>query len=196
LLTESPRLPPPADLAEARLRRLVDRARQGDVPAFEEIYRQQVGRVFALCRRMCRDPHEAEEMTQETFVKAWENLPSFRCESPFGPWLHRLSVNVVLQAWRARSRYQKRVAAIDDFTDFEPAAPLPEAGTQLDLERAIAALPQGARVVFVLHDVEGYQHGEIAELLGKAVGTCKAQLHRARQLLREALGHEQRSAAS
>jgi len=165
---------------------LVRRAAQGDVEAYEMIYRQHVGRVHALCLRMSRDRSEADELTQETFVRVWERLASFRGESAFSTWLHRVTVNVVIAELRRRGRWRERFLAqeTDDVGVFEPAF---SAGGDLDLERAIANLSPQARLVFVLHDVEGYKHGEIAELTGLAVGTSKAHLHRARLLLREEL---------
>lgn len=177
----------PASLAEARQARWITRALEGDGSAFEALYRQYLGRVYALCRRLCRDENEAEELTQEAFVRAFEQLALFRGESAFGSWLHRLTVNVVLGKWRGQNRYRQRVLALDDFEDFDPPQPAKETNT-IDLERAIARLPKGARTIFVLHDLEGYGHDEIAEITGLAVGTSKAQLHRARRLLREALG--------
>lgn len=169
---------------------LVKAAQAGDVGAFEALYRRHAGRIHALCRRLCGRAGEAEEMTQEAFVRAWERLSSFRGDSAFGTWLHRLTVNTVLSSWRAAGRYRQRVVAIDD--QETPHDPLVNAqpGLALDLEKAIAALPTGARTVFVLHDVEGLLHREIAEHTGLAVGTCKTQLHRARKLLRSALSGE------
>lgn len=168
----------------------VARARGGDVAAFERLYRGHVGRVYALCRRMCGNAPEAEEMAQEAFVRAWERLDSFRGESAFGSWLHRLTVNVVLGSWRAAGRYRERVVAVDSYDEQadgsgrgRPAL----AGLVIDLERAIARLPRGARTVFVLHDVEGWGHRDIAEHLGMARNTSKTQLHRARRLLRDFL---------
>lgn len=167
---------------------LIHRAQQGDPAAFEALYRQHVGRVYALCLRLTGDAAHAEELTQDAFVRAWERLGSFRGESAFSSWLYRLTVNVVLLRLRAARRRSLRVFTTDD-----PAAlerPAPESGgpaARLDLERAVAALPPGAREVFVLHDVEGHRHEEIARLTGIAVGTSKAQLFRARRLLREAL---------
>ncbi|HEX9731362.1 MAG TPA: RNA polymerase sigma factor [Thermoanaerobaculia bacterium] len=167
----------------------VERAQDGDVTAFEELYRRHAGRVYALCLRMCGNAQEAEERTQDAFVRAWEKLGSFRGRSLFSSWLHRLTVNVVLGGWRRQGRRRDRVVPFDEAAGEPPeaAAPPPSWGDAVDLERAVAALPAGARTVFVLYDVEGYQHQEIAEMTGLAVGTCKAQLHRARQLLRKAL---------
>ncbi|HVH66773.1 MAG TPA: RNA polymerase sigma factor [Gemmatimonadales bacterium] len=173
---------------------LTQRAQRGDRGAFEALYREHVGRVYALCLRLTADARRAEELTQDAFVRAWERLASFRGESAFGTWLYRLTVNVVFLSRRAERRRLRRVFTSDDPAALEQrgntgAAPHPgfEPGLALDLERAIATLPAGAREVFVLHDVEGYRHAEIAELTGIAVGTSKAQLFRARRLLREAL---------
>ncbi len=166
---------------------LVRRARQGAVGAFEALYRANAGRVFALCLRMCGRRDLAEELAQEAFVRAWRNLGSFRGDSAFSTWLHRLTVNVVLGHHRSRFRREAREGPNEAIDAVAESAPASEPGVAIDLERAIAALPNGARTVFVLHDVEGYRHEEIGRLLGVAVGTSKAQLHRARRLLREAL---------
>lgn len=164
----------------------VRRAQAGDRAAFRDLYEEHVGRVYALCLRMTGDPQEAMERTQDAFVRAWRKLDSFRGDAAFGTWLHRLTVNVVLTARRASGRRVRRVeaAVADAGPRFEPA---PRTGMGVDLERAIASLPAGARRVFVLYDVEGYGHQEIAEMTGIAAGTSKAQLHRARRLLRESL---------
>jgi RNA polymerase sigma-70 factor (ECF subfamily) len=169
---------------------LVRRAQAGDRVAFEQLYRDNVGRVYALCYRMAGTADLAEELAQDVFVRAWQKLGSFRGESAFSSWLHPLTVNVALSERRSRRRRLARVMTTDDLSEFErPGPPTrsdgPESG--FDLERALATLPPGARAVFVLHDVEGYKHAEIARLTGVATGTSKAQLHRARKLLREAL---------
>ena len=169
----------------------VRRAQAGDESAFEALYREHVGRVYAICLRMSADARRAEELTQDAFVRAWERLGSFRGESAFSSWLYRIAVNVVLGARRAegrRAHRQRAAAELSAATEREGhAAAERNPGTRLDLERAIAELPPGARTIFVLHDVEGYRHEEIARLTGLAPGTSKAQLHRARRLLREAL---------
>lgn len=165
----------------------IERALAGDTAAFERLYRKHCGRVFAVCLRMTGDGALAEELTQDAFVRAWEKLDSFRGQSQFSTWLHRLTVNVVLSALRARGRRGQREFAMEELTELPAEARASEPGVMQDLERAIAALPQGARTVFVLHDVEGFRHEEIATLTGTATGTCKAQLHRARRLLREML---------
>lgn len=167
---------------------LVRRAQAGDQAAFHELYREHVGRVYAVCLRLVRERGEAEERTQDVFVRAWERLKSFRGESAFGSWLHRLAVNVVLEEQRKRRRREIRVLAVEDPATLERPGAASVAGLSLDLEQAIAALPDGAREVFLLYDVEGYGHAEIAKLTGIAEGTSKAQLFRARRLLRKALG--------
>lgn len=175
--------PPVSELSSA----LVRRAQRGDVNAFEGLYRQNVGRVHALCLRMTGDPVAAEELTQSVWVRAWERLGTFRGESAFSTWIHRLAVNVVLSERRSESRRRDRIEFTDMADELDRGTPPPATETRLALERAVADLPEGARTVFVLHDVEGYRHADIAEKLGTAVGTVKSQLHRARRLLREAL---------
>ena len=162
------------------------RAQQGDRDAFEQLYRLHAGRVYALCLRLAGDAVEARRLAQDAFVRAWERLPGFRGDSAFSSWMHRLAVNVVLADRRAAVRRHRRVAVDGDAAEAVGGAGdwTPE---RLDLERAIAALPPGARAVFVLFDIEGYGHEEIAAMTGIASGTSKAQLHRARRLLREAL---------
>ena len=164
---------------------LLRRARQGEVGAFEGLYRRHVARVYALCRRLAGEAVLAEDLTQETFVRAWQGLASFRGESAFSTWLHRVAVNVVLAHLR-RSASRPAWVDLDEATGVETILQF-RPGETLDLERAVARLPLRARTVLVLHDVEGYRHDEIATLAGMAVGTSKAQLHRARRLLREAL---------
>jgi len=166
---------------------LVDRAAGGDAEAFEELYRENVGRVYLLCLRMCGNPSTAEELAQEAFVRAWQKLGSFRGESAFSTWLHRVTVNIVLGNRRSTARREARVKPVGDELPVDLSVSEPSPGQAVDLERSIAALPDGARTVFVLHDVEGYRHKEIARLTGLAEGTSKAQLHRARRLLRKAL---------
>lgn len=172
------------------LDRDVARAARGDRAAFEALYRVHADRVFALCLRMCGDRTLAAELTQDAFVRAWERLPQFRGDAAFGTWLHRIAVNVVLEA-RRRDR-RRHVDTTDDGADTRPLDALVEPrgareGDRIDLAAAIAALPTGARTVFALHDVEGYKHEEIARMLDITAGGSKAQLHRARRLLREAL---------
>lgn len=166
---------------------LIHRAQAGDTAAFERLYRANVGRVYAVCLRLAADPVRAEELTQDAFVRAWEKLGSFRGDAAFSTWLHRIAVNAFLMSNRTDSRRNARLQVVGDPIELETVGRLPVSETSIDLERAIAMLPEGARTVFVLHDIEGYQHEEIAQLMDIAAGTSKSQLHRARKLLREAL---------
>ena len=164
---------------------LIRRAQHGDTAAFETLYRQNAGRVYALCLRMSADAARAEDLTQEIFLRTWERIGSFRGESRFSTWLHQLAVNVVLGDRRDRARRPTESPGELDRFMRQPGDTNRDE-TQV-LDQAIAGLPEGARAVFVLHDIEGYRHDEIAVLMGNTAGTCKAQLHRARQLLRKAL---------
>ena len=136
---------------------------------------------------MSRDSQRAEELTQDVFVRAWERLGSFRGESQFTTWLHRLAVNVVLQAGRSSSRRKAREEVTEDPGRYMTRAKEAMPGTRLDLERAISGLPDGAREVLILRDIYGYKYQEIAEMQGVALGTVKAQIHRARKMVQEAL---------
>lgn len=190
LTAPAPTIAPPATPAAPTA--LVIAARAGSVTAFEALYRANVGRIHGLCLRLTADRDLAAQLTQDTFVRAWEKLDGFRGESRFETWLHRLAVNVVLDWRRERDRRRRREVATDDADTLEAAAadravPAPRVGERLDLERAVARLPEGARTVFVLHEVEGFPVKDIAEIEGIAEGTVKAQLHRARQILREVL---------
>ena len=163
----------------------VRRAAAGDADAFERLYRRHVARIFSLANRMI-GPEDAEDATQEVFIRAWEKLGSFRGEAGFGTWLHRLAINQLLSSRATRSRRRDREqdhpVAIDN-----ARAQRAETDLQMDFEVAIAQLPDGAREVFVLHDIEGFKHREIAKQLGVTEGTTKAQLHRARMTLRQYL---------
>lgn len=165
---------------------LVRAAQRGDVGSFETLYRRHVGRIHALCLRLAGGRAAAEDLTQEVFVRAWRKLGQFRGEAAFGTWLYRLALNLAISERRSHADARHEVLTDDPVAcEPRPHAPVPELG--LDLERAIAGLPAGARQVFVLHDVEGHRHDEIARLAGIAVGTSRAHLHRARALLREVL---------
>jgi RNA polymerase sigma-70 factor (ECF subfamily) len=166
---------------------LVRRAQAGDRSAFDALSDEHVGHVYAVCLRMTADPRHAERLTQDAFVRAWRGLPRFRGDSRFSSWLHRLTVNVVLEDSRAERWREDRVRLVPDLGLHDRGTVNGDAGSRLDLERAISMLPVGARRVLVLHDVIGHPQKEIAEMLGIAVGTVKAQLHRARRLLREKL---------
>ncbi|MGQ0430201.1 MAG: RNA polymerase sigma factor [Gammaproteobacteria bacterium] len=170
-----------ADNEEDRLAR----ARRGDEAAFESLYREHVGRVYGLCLRMTGQAAAAEDLTQDTFVSAWKSLPGYEGRSSFSTWLHRIAVNAVLAARRGpRGRHETSLTD-EEGNEMEIAAEdAMDEATPIDLERAIGTLPAGARDIVVLHGIYGYSHEEAASMLGVAVGTCKAQLHRARQLLR------------
>jgi RNA polymerase sigma-70 factor (ECF subfamily) len=166
----------------------IRRAQAGDVDAFELLYREHAGRIYALCLRLkAGDGSDATELMQDVFIKAWRRLSTFRGECAFSSWLHRLTVNTMLENSRSDRRRIARVLPMEDTSRLEGAARSTGSDLKMDMEDAIASLPTGARLAFVLHDVEGYQHQEIAEQLGVSVGTTKAQLHRARRLLRERL---------
>lgn len=160
---------------------------QGDTAAFERVYRAHMPRIFNLARRMA-GPEAAEELTQDVFVRAWQKLSLFRGESSFATWLHRLAVNVIIERFRTLGVARERFLA-DGETVLEvaPAAATKHVDLSMDLQAAIEQLPEGARTVFVLHDVEGYRHDEIGNALGISVGTSKSQLHRARHSLRALL---------
>jgi RNA polymerase sigma-70 factor (ECF subfamily) len=173
-------MPRPARTDEEAIE--VTLAQSGDGHAFERLYRLHVTRVHTLVRRMVPDD-DAEELTQDVFVRAWEKLGTFRGESRFGTWLHRLAVNLMLERRAALGTRRQRYEA-DDAGLAHVAARRETPEAAMDMERAMARLPEGAREIFVLHDVEGYKHEEIAEMLGINTGTSKSQLHRARMALR------------
>ena len=164
-------------------------AAAGDVRAFERLYREHLPRVHALVRRMTAG-RDSDELTQDVFVRVWQKLATFRGESAFGTWLHRLAVNVVIE--RFRSDTTRRQRHYDGEQIFDRMASLPRSGDlAMDLDLAVNRLPDGAREIFVLHDVEGYKHREIADLLDISAGTSKAQLHRARMILRKHLAADE-----
>lgn len=168
-----------ADSGDARL------AADGDTAAFERLYREQVSRIHSLARRMAGEDM-ADDLTQEIFVRAWEKLGLFRGESTFGTWLHRLAVNLILSQREKHRKRQKREFSSEGLLEAMPARRVtPE--WAIDMESALDLLPEGARRVFVLYDVEGYTHEEIGGMMGITTGTSKSQLHRARMLLRERL---------
>ena len=188
----------PGEIPEAAA---IRRAQQGDAEAFARLYQLHKGRVYSLCLRMLGNPAEAEDMAQEAFLQLFRKIATFRGESAFSTWLHRLTVNVVLM--RLRKKVLPQVP-LDEPVDadeggegprWEPGAEdlvLVGALDRITLEEAIAKLPQGYRLVFVLHDVEGYEHNEIAEMLGCSIGNSKSQLHKARLRLRDLLRHAKR----
>jgi RNA polymerase sigma-70 factor (ECF subfamily) len=172
---------------------LVQRARSGDTRAFERLYREHAGKVYGLCLRMTRDTALAEDCTQETFINAWRALDRFETRSSLGTWLHRIAVNVALGKRRKFSPVMVDSDAVGTAGEDEPIESEWTLETPLEvneIETAIDGLPDGARDVLVLYAIYGYSHAEAAEMLGVAEGTCKAQLHRARGLLRDRLGVE------
>jgi RNA polymerase sigma-70 factor (ECF subfamily) len=166
----------------------IRRAQSGDAGAFELLYREHSPRIYALCLRLkAGDKSDATELLQDVFIKAWRRLDTFRGDCAFVSWLHRLAVNTMLENARSDHRRTARVLPMEDTSRLAGAARSSGVESRMDMESAIASLPKGARLAFVLHDVEGYQHQEIADQLSVTVGTVKAQLHRARRLLRERL---------
>ena len=157
----------------------------GDARAFERLYRSHEARIFTLARRMA-GTDDAPELTQEIFVRAWEKLSSFRGESAFGTWLYRLGINLILSRRETRAIWRKRHSEDESLIETLPTRPA-SSDHRMDFENALERLPKGARQILVLHDVEGYKHEEIAGLLGVTSGTSKAQLFRARMLMRAAL---------
>jgi RNA polymerase sigma-70 factor, ECF subfamily len=155
-------------------------AQRGELSAFEELYRRHAGRVRSVALRMTARPALADELVQDVFVKAWRKLASFKGRAKFATWLHRLAVNAIVDGMRREKRFSRPA------DDGRPVLHVYNSG-RLDLERAISTLPTKARMVFVLHDIEGYKHAEIGEVMGINAGTSRAQLHRARRLLREVL---------
>jgi RNA polymerase sigma-70 factor, ECF subfamily len=181
----------------------IERAQAGDPAVYEYLYRLHSRRVYALCLRMVRDTAEAEDLTQEAFLLLFRKIHTFRGESAFSTWLHRLAVNLVLMRLRKKSPPVVSMEAIPDPDDESAPARSLELGApdlvlegaidRINLGRCIQRLPAGFRKVFVLHDIQGYRHREIANLLGRSVGDSKSQLHKARKRLRESLRELQRN---
>jgi RNA polymerase sigma-70 factor (ECF subfamily) len=198
--------PPVYSLASDKLTEaeIIRRAQDGDPAMFESLYRLHSRRVYALCLRMVGNPTEAEDLTQEAFLLLLRKIHTFRGESAFSTWLHRLAVNLVLMRLRKKSPAMVSIEATPDPND-ETVSPSIDVGgpdlllegsiDRINLARCIAQLPVGYRTIFVLHDIQGYQHGEIAEILGRSVGDSKSQLHKARMRLRELLHEIQRDKA-
>ena len=172
----------------------IERAKQGDAEAFEVLYNLHRRRVYSLCLRMTTNTAEAEDLTQEAFLQLFRKIGTFRGESAFSTWLHRMAVNVVLMQLRKKNL---PIVPIDDTPDSDEETPKKDYGTEdnvlagsidrLRLQKAVDSLPVGYRTIFVLHDVEGYEHNEIAEMVGCSIGNSKSQLHKARMKLRELL---------
>ena len=188
-------------LSEARA---IDRAREGDPSAFEYLYRSHSRRVYAVCLRMVGNTTEAEDLTQEAFLLLFRKIHTFRGESAFSTWLHRLAVNLVLMRLRKKSLATVSIESAPD-PDEETGSLSIDIGApdlllegsidRINLARCIAELPAGYRAIFILHDIQGYQHNEIAEIVGRSVGDSKSQLHKAHMRLRELLREAQRERA-
>src|SRR6202023_4071424 len=180
----------------ASLKHAISLAQKGDAAAFETIYQLHCRRVYALCLRMVGDPTEAEDLTQEAFLQLFRKIHTFRGESAFSSWLHRLTANIVLMRFRKKRPVP---VSLDEITsaDGEKDRPAFEIGgpdlrlagvfDRVNLHTAIELLPEGYRSMFLLHDVQGYEHKEIAQMLGCSIGNSKSQLHKARKRLRELL---------
>jgi RNA polymerase sigma-70 factor (ECF subfamily) len=184
----------PAETGRAAEMALVERCRNGELGAFEEVYRAHAGRLYSLAWRMVGNPTDAEDLVQEIFLSAHRKLDSFRGEAALGTWLYRLAMNQILDHLRSRAaRAGQLTDGIEDATLIEDAMAHKldaSAIDRVDLERAMAQLPEGCRAAFVLHDVEGLEHREVAEVLGVAEGTSKSQVHKARLRLRVLLGRK------
>jgi RNA polymerase sigma-70 factor (ECF subfamily) len=184
--------PKPASSCDAEM---VARAQRGEEKAFEALFHIHKQRVYSLCLRMTGNAGEAEELTQEAFLQVFRKIHTFRGDSAFSTWLHRLSVNIVLMRWRKKTVSETPIENIGGGKEFDeqpreygaPDLTLTASIDRLNLERAVAQLPPGYKQIFVLHDVEGYQHNEIAAMLGTSIGNSKSQLHKARMRLRKLL---------
>ena len=173
---------------------LIERAKVGDAQAFQALYDKHKRRVYSLCLRMTANTAEAEDLTQEAFLQLYRKIATFRGESAFSTWLHRLSVNVVLMQLRKKSL---PVVSLEETTQGEEDTPKKDFGAEdlalagsidrLQLQKAVDDLPPGYRMIFVLHDIEGYEHNEIATMVGCSIGNSKSQLHKARMKLRDLL---------
>jgi RNA polymerase sigma-70 factor (ECF subfamily) len=173
----------------------IERAQQGDGACFESLYGMHKRRVYSLCLRMTGNTAEAEDLTQEAFLQLYRKIATFRGESAFSTWLHRLAVNVVLM--HLRKKGLPEVSLQETLEPTEDDGPRKDFGSQdqvlagsvdrVNLERAVESLPPGYRIIFVLHDIEGYEHNEIAEMMGCSIGNSKSQLHKARMKLRDLL---------
>ena len=194
----------PTEVREVGEAEAIRRAQQGDAEAFERIYRLHNRRVYALCLRMVGNTAEAEDLTQEAFLQLFRKIATFRGESAFSTWLHRLTVNVVLMRLRKKTLAE---TSLDEATepDEESGGPRKDIGgpdlrlsgsvDRVNLERAVGQLPPGYRSIFVLHDVQGYEHNEIAVIMNCSIGNSKSQLHKARMRLRELLQEFERDRA-
>lgn len=166
---------------------LIDASKKGDKHAFKELYRLHVGKVYALCLRLTGQPSMAEEATQEVFIQVWSKLENYRGESQFSTWLHSVASNVTISYLRTQKSFWQTIFNLEDAgVDNTPAE---TSCHDIDLDVYIAKLPERARIVFVLHALEGYRHEEIAKMMNIAVGSSKAQFHRSKQLIKNWMGY-------
>lgn len=164
----------------------IEQAQHGDLDAFERLYRQHVAKIYGLALRLCGRPRPAEELTQDAFVQAWKNIRNFKFKSSFSTWIHRITINCYLQAQRhVTSRRDQWLTEIPDHGIPLPGDTDRTIDLRIDLDRVIDRLPPGARMILILHDIEGYRHEEIADMLNLSVGTSKTQLQRARTIIKE-----------
>lgn len=167
---------------------LIQAVRQGDQEAYRQLYNKHIGRVYALCYRLTADKGLAEDATQEVFVQLWQKLENYRGDSKFTTWLHSVASNITISYIRKQKGWFKKMFSIEDSEVMQHSAE--ESTGSIDLDSYVVRLPERARLVFVLHAVEGYRHEEIATMLNMAVGSSKAQFHRSKQLLKEWMGYE------
>ena len=167
---------------------MLDAAKAGDRQAYQKLYHQFVGQVYALCFRLTGDVGYAEEATQEVFIQVWQKLDNFRGDSKFSTWLHSVASNIAISYLRKQKGWLQRMFNIEETAAMD--APAEGSAGQVDLDKYIQRLPERARIVFVLHAIEGYRHEEIADMMNTAVGSSKAQFHRAKQLIKEWMGYE------
>ncbi|MEM0909972.1 MAG: RNA polymerase sigma factor [Pseudomonadota bacterium] len=175
---------PPTDIG---LQALIKQAQKGDTQAFQQIYEMHIDRIYPLCLRLCADKSQAEDATQEVFIQVWKSIAKYNGDSRFSTWLHSVATNVTISYLRRQKNWWQRMFSLDESDVLIRDADIP---TDISpLEKHLTKLPERARIVFVLHAIDGYRHEEIAKLLKIAVGTSKAQFHRAKQLLEERLNH-------
>ncbi|WP_425325584.1 RNA polymerase sigma factor [Planctobacterium marinum] len=175
-------------IMEQRMKGLIASAQQGDRAAYQQIYQQHIGQVYALCYRLTGDKDHAEEAAQEVFIQVWQKLDNFKGDSKFSTWLHSVTSNVAISYLRKQKGWLQKMFNLED----SAVADMPSEGLtgEIDLDAIIIRLPERARIVFVLHAIEGYRHEEIAQRMNIAVGSSKAQFHRAKQLMKDWMGYE------
>ena len=174
---------------QAQEKAIIERARQGDKNAFQQLYEMHSGRVYTLCLRLTGDRGIAEDATQEVFIQLWRKLDSYQAQSKFSTWLHSVTANVTVSYLRKQRSWLQRMFNLEDSGVEQRAGE--QSSDSVDLETLVMKLPERARMVFVLHAIEGYRHEDIAQMLDMAVGSSKAQFHRAKQLLKEWMGYDE-----